>query len=146
MAIPASMGFVLSDLGLIFLNSSQFHFTQGMGILLSLLGALTFAESLLSLNVIDMLLPYSGNPTIYPIHTHYDLLFFAHRDSMPRPHASPNQNQSHSDFGDIGHGDFALGSVGLCAHLLALNRTEEWGVSSVWLFTFRVGLGCSRSS
>lgn len=67
MAIPVSMGFVLSDLGLIFLNSSQFHLTQGMGTLISLLGALTFVESLLSLNVIDMLLPYSGNPTVYPI-------------------------------------------------------------------------------
>jgi len=60
--------------------------------------------------------------------THYDLLFFAHRDSIPRAHSSPNQNQSHSHFGEIGHGDFfALGSGALLAHLMDFNRTEAWG-------------------
>ena len=127
MSIPVSVGFVLSGLGLIALNSSRFRTTQGFGLLILLLSALAFVASIFSLNIFQSSYSSTIHSSTYPIAPITVLCFFL--TGLVFLGVAYQRTKAYTTviLGILGTLIFALGALALFTHFMDLNRAEEWG-------------------
>ncbi len=127
MSIPVSVGFVLSGLGLITLNSSRFRTTQGFGLLILLLSALAFVADLFSLNIFQPSYFSTTHSIDYPIAPITILCFLLTGLVFLGVPYQRTKAYATVILGILGTLIFALGALALFTHLMDLNRAEEWG-------------------
>ncbi len=127
MSIPVSVGFVLSGLGLITLNSSQFRTTQALGLLILLLSTLAFVAFLFSWNFFQTALTSTAHSTDYPIAPLTGLCFLLTGSVFLGVTYQRTKAYATVIFGILGTLIFALGALALITHLMDMNRAEEWG-------------------
>ncbi len=127
MSIPVSVGFVLSGLGLIALNSSRFRATQGVGILVLLLSALSLIEFPFSLNIFETSSSSTTHSLVSPIAPITVLCFLL--TSLVFLGVTNPRTKTYATIisGILGTVIFALSALALFTHLMDLYRAEEWG-------------------